>query len=331
MGDGWNIFDVLIVLISVLSLSFKSPGNIGALRLLRLLRPIRTVNRFTGLKVVVNSLISSFVSMGDVAFLMLFFTVVFAVFGIHVWNGVFHQRCNITHNYTNGEEVQSCSMIPHLGGYQCPENVQCFLDYKLRNPVEGLLGFDNFGTAMLTIFVVSTLEDWSPVYYKISDSTTPLCCFFFILIIVFCSYFSLTLVIGVMLDEIAAATLVQEEETEKEALYQKQTKELEVIFTLRKSLRQSFMSDGESTKRGRSLDPVVENNLQGMQEMTTLTKSISPILFDKSEQTLEGDQRRTLEGDQRRVSEAIIRQSTSIDDSCNSHEERPKAKKKKKN
>ena len=38
-----------------------------------------------------------------------------------------------------------------------------------ENPAYGLLSFDNFGFAVLTIFVCTTLEGWTDVMYMVQD------------------------------------------------------------------------------------------------------------------------------------------------------------------
>merc|ERR1711994_22574 len=149
-----------------------------------------------------------FLNMFDVGLLMLYLLIIFSVCGIHLWSGVLHQRCS------NHPEFL-CSTNSWIGGLTCPNGSQCILDEQNINPVEGLIGFDHFGTALLTIFVVSTLEDWSPIMYDLTDASG-YCWFLFVIIIMLSSLYSVTLVIGIMLDEIAEVTKEMAEEIEAE-------------------------------------------------------------------------------------------------------------------
>lgn len=68
------------------------------------------------------------------------------------------------------EEPRPCG-----GAFNC-ENVeggpyQCRTDWV--GPHAGIVNFDNFGLAMLTVFTCITLEGWTEVMYNVSSST---CC-----------------------------------------------------------------------------------------------------------------------------------------------------------
>jgi hypothetical protein len=60
-----------------------------------------------------------------------------------------------------------------------------------------LIGFENYGKAMVTMFQVLTLEGWIDMVYNYSDSDSPtLTLFFFGLVVIFCAFFALNLVLA---------------------------------------------------------------------------------------------------------------------------------------
>jgi hypothetical protein len=56
-----------------------------------------------------------------------------------------------------------CSLISQGGLVKCPSNYECLL--LAENPGEGNINFDSIGGAMVTIFVVMTMEGWAEVMY----------------------------------------------------------------------------------------------------------------------------------------------------------------------
>ena len=83
-GDGWNLFDFSIVLISLL----PSTGELATLaRLLRLLRVLRLVSALPELRLIVATLVRSIPGMFNVILLMSIIFYIYAVAGYHL----FHQ------------------------------------------------------------------------------------------------------------------------------------------------------------------------------------------------------------------------------------------------
>jgi len=56
-----------------------------------------------------------------------------------------------------------CSLSSQGGLVKCPANYECLL--LAENPGEGNINFDSIGGAMVTIFVVMTMEGWAEVMY----------------------------------------------------------------------------------------------------------------------------------------------------------------------
>jgi len=54
------------------------------------------------------------------------------------------------------------------GGFACPGNVSQCKSYW-EGPKWGIVGFDNIGFAMLTVFQCITMEGWTTIMYYVSD------------------------------------------------------------------------------------------------------------------------------------------------------------------
>merc|ERR550514_303049 len=103
LRDAWNILDFVIVIVSIISLAAAGvPGlkSLRSLRTLRVLRPLRLVNRYPGLKLVVNALLASGPKILDVLVVCLLFFLIFAIVGINFFKG----RLNTCDGDTSGGE-----------------------------------------------------------------------------------------------------------------------------------------------------------------------------------------------------------------------------------
>ncbi len=92
LKSGWNVMDGLLVVVSsidvIVSLSAKeSPKIFGILRvfrLLRTLRPLRVISRAPGLKLVVQTLLSSLRPIGNIVLICCTFFIIFGILGVQV-------------------------------------------------------------------------------------------------------------------------------------------------------------------------------------------------------------------------------------------------------
>ena len=66
----------------------------------------------------------------------------------------------------------------------------------------GIPNFDHFGHAIVTIFQVLTLESWSYLMYNFSDANgATISVIFFILIVILGSFFTMNLVLAMIMDK----------------------------------------------------------------------------------------------------------------------------------
>nr|XP_058144903.1 sodium channel protein type 11 subunit alpha [Dasypus novemcinctus] len=191
----WCWLDFVIVIVSVNSLINLS--YLKSFRTLRGLRPLRALSKFEGMKVVVNALMGAIPAIVNVLLVCLIFWLIFCIVGINLFSGKFG-RCV---NKTEGKiSVLNYTIIANRS--QC-ESENFYWDILEVN-------FDNVGMAYLALLQVATFKGWMDIMYAAVDSrgkeeqpifeASPHMYIYFIVFIVFGSFFTLNLFIGVIID-----------------------------------------------------------------------------------------------------------------------------------
>ncbi|XP_035684363.1 voltage-dependent calcium channel type A subunit alpha-1-like isoform X11 [Branchiostoma floridae] len=200
LRNGWNIMDFVVVVTGLMS-TFVQSNNVDlrTLRAVRVLRPLKLVAGIPSLQVVLKSIIRAMAPLLQIALLVLFAILIFAIIGLEFYTGIFHLAC---HNNVTGElvEEQVCGANFSLVNstlYMCNEGELC-IEYW-DGPNNGITNFDNIGYAMLTVFQLITMEGWTQVLYWCNDSLgNSFNWLYFIPIIILGSFFMLNLVLGVL-------------------------------------------------------------------------------------------------------------------------------------
>ena len=98
----WNWLDFIIVLLGWAT-SFSVGLNLSALRVFRAFRVFRVlkgVGKIEGLKILINSLVSSLPQLGNAFSVLAFLIVIFSVVGVQLFQGVPSRRCYMPTNGT---------------------------------------------------------------------------------------------------------------------------------------------------------------------------------------------------------------------------------------
>ena len=89
LKDNWNVLDFIIVSFSIINMVLEailggggSVSFIKGFRALRALRPLRVVSKNEGMKIVVDSLLSSIPNLMNVMLICLMFLIVFGILGV---------------------------------------------------------------------------------------------------------------------------------------------------------------------------------------------------------------------------------------------------------
>ncbi|XP_058260603.1 sodium channel protein type 4 subunit alpha B isoform X2 [Hemibagrus wyckioides] len=203
--NAWCWLDFLIVDVSLISLTanilgYSELGPIKSLRTLRALRPLRALSRFEGMRVVVNALVGAIPSIFNVMLVCLIFWLIFSIMGVNLFAGKFYYCFNTTaEEYFSAEEVENKS--------HCLELSYTSEDVRWMNTK---VNFDNVGMGYLSLLQVATFKGWMDIMYAAVDSrqvedqpvyeANLYMYLYFVIFIIFGSFFTLNLFIGVIID-----------------------------------------------------------------------------------------------------------------------------------
>ncbi|XP_061380425.1 muscle calcium channel subunit alpha-1 isoform X2 [Danaus plexippus] len=196
LRSAFNVLDMLVVCVSLISMSFKS-GSISVvkiLRVFRVLRPLRAINRAKGLKHVVQCVIVAIKTIGNILLVTSLLQFMFAVMGVQMFKGKFF-RCNDISKMTKAE-CQGTYLVFENRNYVVRDR-----EWK-RNDFH----FDNVMKGMLTLFTVSTFEGWPGLLYVSIDSNAedrgpitnfrPIVAAYYIIYIIIIAFFMVNIFVG---------------------------------------------------------------------------------------------------------------------------------------
>uniref|UniRef100_A0A8C4NFX5 Sodium channel protein n=1 Tax=Eptatretus burgeri TaxID=7764 RepID=A0A8C4NFX5_EPTBU len=203
--NAWCWLDFIIVDISIVSmlatiLGFGQLGAIKSLRTLRALRPLRALSRFEGMRVVVNALIGAIPSIMNVMFVCLIFWLIFSIMGVNLLAGKYYYCLN-----TTSEERFPVNVVNHYN--QCISLNDSTNETRWKNVK---INFDNVLQGYLALLQVATFKGWMEIMYAAVDSrdigdqpdyeVKKIMYMYFVVFIIFGSFFTLNLFIGVIID-----------------------------------------------------------------------------------------------------------------------------------
>ena len=97
LSDTWNKLDFVIVLISLLNfIPGLNPGFLKALRAARVLRPLKSISKLKAMKLLMHTIMASLMGLLNVFVFLSFVFGIFAILGLHVYNGAQYSSCRET-------------------------------------------------------------------------------------------------------------------------------------------------------------------------------------------------------------------------------------------
>ncbi|NXU57595.1 SCN5A protein, partial [Turnix velox] len=185
--------------ISLINLFGSSFGPMKSLRTLRALRPLRALSRFEGMRVVVNALVGAIPSIMNVLLVCLIVWLIFSITGVNFFAGKFGKCVNLTDEESKLNEsiddLQDCIMANTTGKI-------FWVNVKVN--------FDNVGSGYLALLQVATFKGWMDIMYAAVDSRekneqprmehSVFMYLYFVSFIIFGSFFTLNLFVGVIID-----------------------------------------------------------------------------------------------------------------------------------
>ncbi|CAF3786772.1 unnamed protein product, partial [Rotaria sp. Silwood1] len=167
LRSGWNLMDGSLVITSIIDLATIHRGPLTSanlesdattrlfsmlrvFRLLRTLRPLRVISRAPGLKLVVQSLLSSLRPIGHIVVIYCTFFIIFGILGVQLFKGKFY--------YCEG---------PFARDTTTRQQCESLSDHRWKNQQ---YNFDNLGQALLSLFVLSSRDGWVEIMYNGIDA-----------------------------------------------------------------------------------------------------------------------------------------------------------------
>ncbi|XP_078240344.1 voltage-dependent T-type calcium channel subunit alpha-1G isoform X8 [Pogona vitticeps] len=212
LRSSWNMLDGVLVLISVADIlvsmvsdsGTKILGMLRVLRLLRTLRPLRVISRAQGLKLVVETLMSSLKPIGNIVVICCAFFIIFGILGVQLFKGKFFVcQGEDTRNITNKSD--------------CAEASYKWVRHKYN--------FDNLGQALMSLFVLASKDGWVDIMYDGLDAVgvdqqpsmnyNPWMLLYFISFLLIVAFFVLNMFVGVVVENFHKCRQHQEEEEAK--------------------------------------------------------------------------------------------------------------------
>uniref|UniRef100_A0A8C0K5V3 Voltage-dependent T-type calcium channel subunit alpha n=1 Tax=Canis lupus dingo TaxID=286419 RepID=A0A8C0K5V3_CANLU len=209
LQSSWNVLDGLLVLVSLVDIivamasagGAKILGILRVLRLLRTLRPLRVISRAPGLKLVVETLISSLRPIGNIVLICCAFFIIFGILGVQLFKGKFY--------YCEGADTRNIST-----------KAECRAAHYRW--VRRKYNFDNLGQALMSLFVLSSKDGWVNIMYDGLDAVgidqqpvpnhNPWMLLYFISFLLIVSFFVLNMFVGVVVENFHKCRQHQEAE-----------------------------------------------------------------------------------------------------------------------
>ncbi|XP_053326257.1 voltage-dependent T-type calcium channel subunit alpha-1I [Spea bombifrons] len=209
LRSSWNILDGFLVFVSLIDIvvsvasagGAKILGVLRVLRLLRTLRPLRVISRAPGLKLVVETLISSLKPIGNIVLICCAFFIIFGILGVQLFKGKFFYCLGVdVRNVTNRSDCEAAN-------------------YKW---VHHKYNFDNLGQALMSLFVLASKDGWVNIMYNGLDAVAvdqqpitnhnPWMLLYFISFLLIVSFFVLNMFVGVVVENFHKCRQHQEAE-----------------------------------------------------------------------------------------------------------------------
>lgn len=151
MGDSWNKLDFFIVTTSIVDMMLTNTDipALKVLRMLRMIRPLRVISHNPQLKMIVAALFESVGSIVNVSVIVMIIWLMFAIYGMNTFMGMFFY----------------CTEDPYRNNtkWVCESNNGKWKKFDSN--------FDDIGSAMMTLFILASLEGWPDIMYQAIDVT----------------------------------------------------------------------------------------------------------------------------------------------------------------
>ena len=227
---------------------FEADRHVYVFRMMSCLRILRLLGLTSGTSVILRSLKKAAPLLVNVAFLISFFWLLFAIVGVQSFKSSLRRTCtwvgvNGLPNYTQNfapEQIQFCgghldaitgAKMPWITadgangtsshkGFLCPQGSLCI---EGSNPYQGTVSFDNVANSLELVFVIITANTFSDILYYLTATDYLAAAFFFAAGIVIMTFWLNNLLVAV----ITSSFQIIREESRRSAFAAKDVEEPE--------------------------------------------------------------------------------------------------------
>ncbi|ESO07430.1 hypothetical protein HELRODRAFT_170765 [Helobdella robusta] len=166
---GFNAFDGVIVIVSIVEIAQGDSGGLSVLRTFRLLRILKLVRFLPALRYQLVVMLKTMDNVATFFALLMLFIFIFSILGMNLFGCKF------------------CDVNPITGEKQCWRK-----------------NFDSLLWATVTVFQILTQEDWNEVLYMGMSRTHSLASLYFILLLTFGNYVLFNLLVAILVEGFAS-------------------------------------------------------------------------------------------------------------------------------
>ena len=177
--DNFNLFDAVVVLISIIELAAAGSGSLTALRAFRILRVLKLIRSWTSLQNFLYTVYLTVLDLGNFSFIVILAIFIFALLGMQLFGG---KMCGLD----DGETPRH--------------------------------NFDTLLWALVTVFQVLTGEDWNAVMYDGIAANGSWSALYFVLLLVIGNFLVLNLFIAILLTNFSAQEIHSEYDSTRKVL-----------------------------------------------------------------------------------------------------------------
>ncbi|XP_047138400.2 probable voltage-dependent N-type calcium channel subunit alpha-1B isoform X2 [Hydra vulgaris] len=197
----WNILDFIVIITGILPFAGVTGGPTKVIKAAKVLRPLKIVSKFPSLQLVLSAILKSMKSLMEIFFLLGFIIIIYAIVGMSLFQGLFHQTCVHKSNNTVWRAEWLCGTNTS-GGRQCPEGTECKQFWS--GPNSGITSFDNIFLSCITVFQCITGQGWTDIMYalfKVYEEKAYFAWAYFYSLYIVGTHFMLNLVCAVLTGE----------------------------------------------------------------------------------------------------------------------------------
>lgn len=168
LSSAWNQVDFAIVMVSLLVLLAEAIPQLRSLRVLRImrvLRPLRLVSRNAGMRLIITSLFKAMPAVVNVFGVVIMLQVVFAIIGIQLFSGTMASCTDPT------ILVREDCLLAAAAAEASGEADSSIIGPRWINDPIG--SFDDFGSAMRLLYVMSSGDQWENPMYVMMGAQEP--------------------------------------------------------------------------------------------------------------------------------------------------------------